>query len=471
MELFNFLFQVSICLTVLYLLYHFAFRKLTFFSFNRLYLLVSIAISLVLSSISIEIAMELPEFAAAIPTALTGGAEQKEEFAAIGTIKEKISWLLYAQYLYAFISLCLLVKLFRSIALILYKAKRQGKKVGNYYHVKDETAEGYSSFFNIIFLDRTDKDEQQIIAHEQVHSRLLHSADHLFAEIAGAILWFNPIIYFVKRSLYQIHEFEVDRHLTQYYEVKPYAELLLNLATTNKLILKNGFSTIGVKGRIEMLFRNRSPRPSRLLYLLIIPVLCGLTYSFTIEKKAASHTLPKGFVVIIDPAHGGKDAGGISRTRVQEKDITLQMATILQSLAFKKGISTVLTRSKDVNVTLQERLQVKGSIVISLHMKAGTTEKDVTGFEVGYFAGNAQSSNSQKLAEITQKQLSTISEMYTSKNFLNANPLILRENLAPGILIEMGDANYKPDIQYMLDKRKQVELAAQILKAVQSYHQ
>ena len=59
--------------------------------------------------------------------------------------------------------------------------------------------------------------------------------------------------------------------------------------------------------------------------------------------------------------------------------------------------------------------------------------------------------------------------MYTSKKFLNANPLILRGNGAPGILIEMGNANHQPDMQYMLDKRKQMELAEEILKAVQSY--
>jgi N-acetylmuramoyl-L-alanine amidase len=293
--------------------------------------------------------------------------------------------------------------------------------------------------------------------------------DHLFAEIAGAILWFNPIIYLVKKSLYHIHEFEVDSKLTQHFEVKSYAELLLKLATSNELILKNGFSGIGIKSRIEMLFKNRSAGSTRLRYFLLIPLLCILTYAFTIKKGDANHTLPDGFVLIIDAAHGGTDAGGISKTGIQEKNITLQMATILQSLAIQKGISTVLTRTKDEFVPIRERLQVKGSIVISLHMKAGTKEEDVTGFEVGYFGGNAQSSKSQKLAEITQKYLGTISEMYTSLNFLNANPLILRENPAPGILVEMGDVNHKSDIQYMLDKRKQMELAEQIIKAIQAY--
>lgn len=120
MELFNYLFQVSICLTVLYVLYYFTFRKLTFFAFNRLYLLFAICISLILPSTSLEVAMELPEVAAAMPTALTGGVEHKEEFKIIGTIKEKTNWVVYVQYFYAFISLGLLVKLFRSIALITY---------------------------------------------------------------------------------------------------------------------------------------------------------------------------------------------------------------------------------------------------------------------------------------------------------------------------------------------------------------
>lgn len=469
MEVFNYLFKVSICLAVLYLLYYFAFRKLTFFTFNRLYLLIAILISLILPAINIKVAVELPEVIFAIPTALKSGIEQKEDFELTRPVKEAIDWLLFVQYIYFFITMCLLMKLFRSIALIHYKAKRNSQKIGKYYHVKDETAEGYCSFFNIIFLNKGHTDQEQIIAHEKIHSRLLHSADHLFAEIVSAFLWFNPFIYLLKKDLYQIHEFEVDRHLTRKYEVKSYAELLLKLATTDKLNLENGFSTIGVKSRIEMLFKSPSAKQTRFFYILIIPVVFGLTYFFTIENTYANQTLPDGFVLIVDAGHGGKDAGGISKTGHQEKDITLQMAAVLQSLAAKKGIATVLTRSKDEFVRLKDRAQVKGSIFISLHMKAGVKDEELTGFEIGYCGENSHSSSSYKLAQLTQKHLERISEMKTSKEFMHTNYLLLRENRSPGILIEMGDLNQKPDIDFMLNRQKQGELAEKILLAVQLY--
>jgi N-acetylmuramoyl-L-alanine amidase len=469
MGLFNYLFQVSACLTVFYLLFYLAFRKLTFFTFNRFYLLISIFVSFIIPAISIKVAVDLPDLALGIPTPLNRGTAHTDDLKIADPVNRTLDWLSLSKYCYFLITTGLLLKLINSIVLILYKTKKNSYKTGSYYYVSDGSASGYSSFFNIIFLPGSYDDQEQIIAHEQMHNRFFHSGDHLFAEIASAFLWFNPFIYFVKKDLYQIHEFEVDRCLTEKYEVKSYAELLLKLATTDKLNLENGFSTIGVKSRVEMLFKHPSRGQAKYLYLLIFPAMIALLYSFTVDNAYGNNKLDEDFVLIIDPAHGGSDAGGISTMGYQEKDITLQMAMQIQALANKKGITTTLTRSKDEFIRLKNRALVKGNVFISLHMKTSSSGETAKGFEVGYCAQNIQSASSYKLVNLTKKQLEGISEIQTSNQLINSNIYVLRENAAPAILIEMGDSNYLPDLNFMLNKQKQIEVANQILQAVQEY--
>lgn len=60
----------------------------------------------------------------------------------------------------------------------------------------------------------------------------------------------------------------------------------------------------------------------------------------------------KDFVVVIDPGHGGKDAGALGQ-RTNEKTINLGVATRLRDLinANMKDASVVMTRDNDRFVT------------------------------------------------------------------------------------------------------------------------
>lgn len=80
----------------------------------------------------------------------------------------------------------------------------------------------------------------------------------------------------------------------------------------------------------------------------------------------------KDFVVVIDPGHGGKDAGALGQ-RTNEKTINLGVATRLRDLinANMKDASVVMTRDNDRFVTLQGRADLANKkhadIFISIH--------------------------------------------------------------------------------------------------------
>lgn len=74
--------------------------------------------------------------------------------------------------------------------------------------------------------------------------------------------------------------------------------------------------------------------------------------------------------VCIDPGHGGKDAGAVNGKRYEKND-NLEMALKLQSLLKQQGITVVMTRETDKDVTLAQRTSLankeKCNLFLSLH--------------------------------------------------------------------------------------------------------
>jgi N-acetylmuramoyl-L-alanine amidase len=78
--------------------------------------------------------------------------------------------------------------------------------------------------------------------------------------------------------------------------------------------------------------------------------------------------------VIIDAGHGGKDSGERSHAGLVEKDLTLDTALRLQPLLDQAGLHTVMTRTTDTFVELNDRValanQYPNSILVSIHYNA-----------------------------------------------------------------------------------------------------
>jgi N-acetylmuramoyl-L-alanine amidase len=85
-------------------------------------------------------------------------------------------------------------------------------------------------------------------------------------------------------------------------------------------------------------------------------------------------------VVVIDPAHGGADAGARGAGGIIEKDIVLPLARALRARLEGQGLQAVLTRQADVNPSYDERAALansfRGAIFVSLH--AGSTGTTAT---------------------------------------------------------------------------------------------
>lgn len=94
--------------------------------------------------------------------------------------------------------------------------------------------------------------------------------------------------------------------------------------------------------------------------------------------------------IVIDAGHGGKDYGAIGLDGTQEKKIVLDIAKRLAKLIRKEKIfEAVMTRDKDVYVSLDERARIAnesgGDVFVSIHANA-SLKRTARGFQVFFLA-------------------------------------------------------------------------------------
>src|SRR4051812_7936036 len=77
------------------------------------------------------------------------------------------------------------------------------------------------------------------------------------------------------------------------------------------------------------------------------------------------------FFVIIDPSHGGYDAGANFGGKLLEKDVTLKLARELKKELDERGIAARMLRDSDVDVSLDRRAEIANEqhagLYIALH--------------------------------------------------------------------------------------------------------
>lgn len=106
--------------------------------------------------------------------------------------------------------------------------------------------------------------------------------------------------------------------------------------------------------------------------------------------------------VVLDPGHGGYDAGAIGRGGLEEKDVTLDVARRVRTILMERySIPVLLTRDSDEFVPLGRRTAYanakNASAFVSLHVNASPSH-EAHGLEA-YYLDNTDDAASKRLAE------------------------------------------------------------------------
>lgn len=260
-----YLLLVNIALAIGFALYQLSFRQLTFFQWNRFYLLGMVLISLL---IPVGIYIDLSAYLGMQETIPTLSFQYIITNTTIGIVNTQypvylidiLTWLYWGGVGFGLILLLLR----------LWKLRIACKQKSSYSSF---------SFFKKVVLGAHVKDIQAISDHEKIHVDQGHSYDILLLEVVAVLNWFNPIVYIIKKELKFQHECIADDSCS--IDKVSYAELLIAHALqTDVDMLRHEFSNQSfLKKRIMMLFKNKSTNTKKLFYLSTIPLVVVLLLS------------------------------------------------------------------------------------------------------------------------------------------------------------------------------------------------
>ena len=274
---------------LLYGYYWIFLRNSRFHVMNRFYLLCSLVFSIVVPFIHVPLEM----FDSSWPEGIKAGYAE-----IISTANRTIPALdhqrpeLHSQNLTTFISsiyiLVCIVLLFR-IVVVFFRVvklinKHPVKKVHGFNIVETSEHDAPFTFFKWLFWN-TEHDinqpvSKQILKHESVHIRQLHTVDTVIAECIFALFWINPFFYLIKRELKSVHEFLADTVITD----KPdfARHLLANLSVCRSGMMHNVFGSV-VGRRIMMITGNHRKKYLFIGRTICLPVAIATVVTFSLD--------------------------------------------------------------------------------------------------------------------------------------------------------------------------------------------
>ncbi|WMI66327.1 M56 family metallopeptidase [Aestuariibaculum sp. YM273] len=276
------------------LIYDLFLKRETFFNWNRLYLIGTMLLSILLPFIQIESFKEVipPEYVIQLPAVIVGDVSQGVSEGVNQVNAVSVSSSMSYVYLLFYIGLAIAIfmfgfKLFKVLKLIVNNPKTSSNKL---VVVKLLNSDSAFSFFKYVFLGEFLKDDEKalILSHEEVHVKQYHSLDLLFFEGLRVVFWFNPLVYMYQNRIIELHEFLADAEAVKNQSKQHYYQNLLAQVFQTKSIsfINPFFNQSLIKKRIIMLQKSKSKHTRLLKYAFLIPAVITMLVYTSCEKQS-----------------------------------------------------------------------------------------------------------------------------------------------------------------------------------------
>lgn len=252
----------------------------------------------------------------------------------------------------------------------------------------------------------------------------------------------------------------------------------------------------------------------------VLSLLLGIILSASPHLRGQDHLDLKFKCIVLDPGHGGKDYGCISRDKkYNEKTIVLSVAKKLGDKIKKNypDIKVVYTRTKDVFIPLNERANIanknKADLFLSIHVNStgnSTSARGTETFTMGNHVSNsnfelskrensvilmednyaskyegfkpsspesyiifsllqnAYSEQSINFARLIQEQFSK-GPIKVNRGVKQAGFLVLWRTTMPSVLTELGFISNPEDLKILTSEKGQNDLANRLFDAFVKY--
>ncbi|MBB2145189.1 hypothetical protein GM921_06825 [Pedobacter sp. LMG 31464] len=295
------LLKINLVLLLFAAAYYLVLRRLTFYTINRIFLVLGIVFSTVYPFINLTDFFNRqeqinPNMAALVPKVDMNALIQNN---VIIDYWKVILLLFYVGVV--FMALRLIAQF-----VSLYRV-HQKSKPGSVKNLPVRILNGEVSpfsFWQTVYVNPEihSKDElDTILEHEQIHVKEWHTLDIILAEISVVFYWFNPGVWLMKKAIKENIEFITDARIVKKgIDKKTYQYSLLGVGSLQPSVaLVNNFNLSDLKKRIKMMNAKRSSPKKLAIYAFILPVLLITTLAFTISKKEVKqHLMPLERVLI-----------------------------------------------------------------------------------------------------------------------------------------------------------------------------
>lgn len=219
---------------------------------------------------------------------------------------ELIKWLLILYWAgVAVFSLNLVVQ----IGSTLYQAFTKPSIIDGCYRIVELTGNKVPcSFFNYIFINPAAYDwdtYSQILLHEKIHARQLHSLDIMLAELCIIFQWFNPFAWLYRKQIENNLEYLTDTAVlnTVNTDKAAYQLSLLKVSVPEfSLRIATNYNQSLLKKRIAMMNAKRSNLHILWKYFALLPLFCIFICSVNQPARSAEPMSDSGSVQLTKPA-------------------------------------------------------------------------------------------------------------------------------------------------------------------------
>lgn len=306
----SYLLKSGLLLLVFYAVYKLVLENEKMFRFNRFYLLASLVFSFV-------VPLQIISFESAVSGRI--GLVQLNELVLqqskerLNTLSDNDLLLVLIAVIYGVVFLSLTTRFIRSLTSFYKRIQNNETRFVNGQKIVlvQESSLPYS-FWKSIFINRAEfengKIPSELIVHEKAHLKQRHTLDVLFIEILQIVFWFNPLLFFYKKSIKLNHEFLADEAVNvQFGEIKSYQHLLLDFASNkNNVALASTINYLITKKRLLMMTKKESPIKIVLKACAVSAICALLLFVFSgktmAQTEKTSPKMPDGFAVSYDTA-------------------------------------------------------------------------------------------------------------------------------------------------------------------------
>lgn len=171
--------------------------------------------------------------------------------------------------------------------------------------------------------------------------------------------------------------------------------------------------------------------------------------------------------VIIDPGHGGYDAGAIGIGGLKEKDVIFPISLDVAEILKEQGIEVIMTRDTDDFISLEGRTDMANDLdadlFVSIHANAiSLSRPDVSGLETYYYQSG------RRLAEIIHWSILNGVNIQ-DRGIRRARFFVLRHSTMPAVLVEVGFVTGTDDASRLKDPAHRRQMAEAIARGVIEY--